>query len=321
MKGMFTTSEKSVLVLGGAHMDRRGRIEGDTLPGASNPGRFMSEPGGGGFNAARNLGQLGLAVRLVSPRGGDADGEAVAEAAAACGVDDRPFIFLDRQTPSYTAILAEDGNLVIALADMELYRLFSPRRLKVRSVREAFAQADLVLCDANLPEETLTAIGEIAARLGKRLAGIAISPAKAVRLKGALPAYETVFMNEAEARVLAGETAQRPEDWPRLLRRAGLAGGVITRGAREIIGFDRSETILLTPPPVEKLGDVTGAGDAFAAGVLAARLRGLPLGEALRRGAALSALTVASPHAVVPGLTNERLETMVGLVPPVRTLA
>ena len=83
----------SILVLGGAHIDRRGRISGETAPGASNPGAWKEEAGGGGFNAARNLARLGHRVTLISPRGGDAEGEAVEIAAEAAGVIDRPFTF------------------------------------------------------------------------------------------------------------------------------------------------------------------------------------------------------------------------------------
>jgi sugar/nucleoside kinase (ribokinase family) len=107
-----------ILVLGGAHIDRRGRIAGETAPGASNPGSWFEEPGGGGFNAARNLARLGFDVTMISPRGGDPIGEMVSEAADFAGISDRPFVFLDRKTPSYTAIIEKDGNLVIALADM-----------------------------------------------------------------------------------------------------------------------------------------------------------------------------------------------------------
>lgn len=309
-----------ILVLGGAHIDRRGRIAGETVAGASNPGRFLVEPGGGGFNAARNLGLLGLPVRMISPRGGDADGEAVGEAAAACGVDDRPFVFLDRQTPSYTAILSADGNLVIALADMELYGLFSPRRLRVRAVRDAFAAADLILCDANLPEETIVAIASQARLLGKKLAAIAISPAKVVRLKSVLKAFDFIFMNEGEARTLCGNSDGN-EDWPALLRAAGLSGGVISRGARPILAFNAEGTFSVQPPAIETLVDVTGAGDALAAGTLAGLFDGLPLGEAVRYGAALAVITISSPHAVAPDISRTRLVTMVGLVAPPSILA
>ena len=173
---------KKILVLGGAHIDRRGMIETETAPGASNPGSWMEEAGGGGFNAARNLSRLGFQVRIIAPRGGDVTGEAVAEAARQAGVEDTPFTFLDRRTPSYTAILERDGNLVIALADMDLYKLFTPRRLKVRAVREAITASDILLCDANLPEDTLAALGLVARACEKPLAAIAISPAKACLL-------------------------------------------------------------------------------------------------------------------------------------------
>lgn len=310
-----------ILVLGGAHIDHRGMIDGPAVLAASNPGRFTHEPGGGGFNAARNLATLGFTVRMISPRGGDADGEAVHAAARAAGVEDCPFVYLDRQTPSYTAILSEKGDLIVALADMELYRLFSPRRLLARSAREAFGWASHILCDANLPQETLAAIGVQARTLGKPLAAIAISPAKVLRLKPAIETIDYLFMNAAEAEALAGRSATRPADWPSILRDCGLKGGAVTQGGREIIAFDTSETLSLVPPPLERVIDVTGAGDAFAAATLAALARSLPLRDAIRQGAALAAITVGSPSAVIANLAEDWLVTMVGLVEEPRNLA
>ncbi len=64
---------------------------------------------------------------------------------------------------------------MIALADMDLYRFFVPRRLSIRWVREAFAAHDFILFDANLPEETIAAIVAKAHSLAKPVAAIAIS--------------------------------------------------------------------------------------------------------------------------------------------------
>jgi sugar/nucleoside kinase (ribokinase family) len=217
---------KKILVLGGAHVDRRGRISGATADGASNPGSWFEEAGGGGFNAARNLARLGFDVTMISPRGGDPTGEMVSEAADLAGVNDRPFIFLDRKTPSYTAIIERDGNLVIALADMDLYRMFVPRRLSIRSVRDAFSATDMILFDANLPEETLVSITARAKALGKPVAAIAISPAKAVKLKACMQGIDYLFLNEAEATALTGERPENPVHWPSLLGDIGLRGGV-----------------------------------------------------------------------------------------------
>jgi pseudouridine kinase len=312
---------KTILVMGGAHVDRRGRIAGETAPGASNPGSWFVEAGGGAFNAARNLSRLGHRVRLISPRGGDADGDIVAAAADAAGVEDAPFIFLDRATPSYTAIIERDGNLVIALADMELYRLFSPRRLQQRAVREAVADAGLILTDANLPAETLAAMTEAAKAAGVPIAGIAISPAKVVRFRESLSALAFLFMNEAEARTLTGTAPENPADWPRALRAAGLSAGVVTRGGKGVIAFDDRQAALVVPPAIPALGDVTGAGDSLASGFLSAWLAGSSIGEALRRGVAAAAITVRSPLAAAEELSQAALADALSLVPEAEGVA
>ncbi|MNZ54921.1 Pseudouridine kinase [compost metagenome] len=245
----------------------------------------------------------------------------MAEAAKQAGVEDTPFTFLDRRTPSYTAILERDGNLVIALADMDLYKLFTPRRLKIRAVREAITASDILLCDANLPDDTLTALGLVARACEKPLAAIAISPAKAVKLKAALGDIDILFMNEAEARALTGETAANVRDWPDILRKAGLCGGVVTRGASEVVAFNGTEKAILHPPLIREVKDVTGAGDAMASGYLAAIAEGKTIAEALRQGAAAAAITVQSPFATSHELSKDSVEAMLGLVPQAEMLA
>ena len=304
-----------MLVIGGAHIDRRGRIDGQTRMGASNPGRWFEEPGGGAFNAACNLARLGHPVRLIAPRGGDANGQRVAAAADQAGIEDCPVVFLDRATPSYTAILENDGNLIVALADMALYDLFTPRRLRSRSLRESLAAARTVLCDANLPGDTIAALATAASGLGKPIAVIAISPAKAIRLKNCLQRLDLVFMNAAEAEVLAGARAVDPADWPDLLRRAGLRAGTVTMGAGATVAFDEKDVALLAPPRLEDIADVTGAGDAFASGFLSATIRGETIGEALRHGTACAAITLRSAHATAEDLTGDLLKSGLALVP------
>ncbi|OAP42601.1 carbohydrate kinase [Sinorhizobium glycinis] len=314
-------TKREITVLGGAHIDRRGRISDTTVPGASNPGTWFEEAGGGGFNAARNLARLGHRVRMISPRGGDPAGEIVAAAAAAAGVIDCPFTFLDRKTPSYTAILERDGNLVIALADMDLYGLFSPRRLQQRATRELLAASDLVLMDANLPPETLTALVGAAAGTSRILAGIAVSPAKVVRYSQSLSGLDFLFMNEAEARALTGAEAGAVEKWPSLLRSAGLSGGVVTRGGKAAIAFDRENACLAVPPALPALADVTGAGDALASGFLAARLDGIGLAGCLRHGIAAAVLALHSPFAAAEEMSAENLEQVLALVPEPQMLS
>ncbi|MEI2299776.1 carbohydrate kinase family protein [Ensifer sp. MJa1] len=314
-------TEAEIAVFGGAHIDRRGRISGITAPGSSNPGTWFEEAGGGGFNAARNLARLGHSVRMVSTRGGDAAGEMVTAAAAEAGVIDSPLTFLDRKTPSYTAILEKDGNLVIALADMDLYRLFSPRQLQRRALRDVVATSRLILTDANLPEETIAALVRSAGGDQRLVAGIAVSPAKVIRYRPCLSDLSFLFMNESEARALTGKEATDASDWAGHLRAAGLKGGVVTRGGRAAVAFDDNSVCVAVPPDLPALADVTGAGDALASGFLAACLAGLPLADCLRHGIAAAGITLRSPLAASEEMSAANLEQALALVPAPQLLS
>src|SRR5690349_555449 len=124
------TSTPIIFALGGAHIDRRGQSSGTFVPGASNPGTMAEDVGGGVFNALRTAIQRGATASLMSVRGGDAAGDTVARTIAGAGIADLSAVFLDRSTPSYTALLDRDGDVVAALADMGLYDLAFPRQIR-----------------------------------------------------------------------------------------------------------------------------------------------------------------------------------------------
>lgn len=311
----------SIVVMGSAHIDRRGSIDGETILGAGNAGRWREAPGGNGFNAACVLVRLGHPVLLIAPRGGDAAGEQVGRAARQAGIDDRPFIFLDRTTPSETIIRDRDGNLVIALGDMELYRLFGSKRLKIRAVRQALDAAGLVLCDANLPADTLIAVADAAKTRSLPLAAIAISAATVGRFRGCLDRIDILFLNSTEAATLCGAMAPDPELWPSMLRAAGLQCGVVAHGKGAAIAFDAQRAWSLQSPLPDGIVDAVGAGDALAAGTLSAWLSGLALGEALRHGMATAAITLLSPQATATDLSPARLNSALALVPQAKTLS
>ena len=303
----------SFLVLGGAHLDRRVALREQARLGASNPGRWQTEPGGASLNAALTLARLGNTVRMVSVRGGDRAGEVVAEAAEAAGIIDMAQVFLDRATPTYSAVLDDKGDLVIGVADMDLYDHFTLRQLSRKSIREALAASDHILCDANLPEATLIALTEKASEADKPLSAIAISPAKIGKLSGVLPALSVLFLNEAEAAALSG--GEDPRQWPDKIRALGLKGAVITRGARPLLAVGTDEIFEVSPPRTDKVSDVTGAGDALCAATLDALGRGQTFSNAVRAGIAAAHITMRSSAAAPPHMTAEVVATTVSLVP------
>ncbi|MCT8998382.1 carbohydrate kinase family protein [Chelativorans intermedius] len=301
-----------LLAAGGAHIDRRGRVAGPHVAEASNPGTMREEVGGGAFNAARAAVQRGVTVALVSLRGGDQAGETVAAAIEAAGIEDLSATFLDRTTPSYTAILTQEGDLVTGLADMALYEHGFARQMRRAGVRAAVAAADAILCDANMPAD---AIAQLVALAGERpVHAIAVSPAKAERLKPVLGALSCLFMNRREALHLAGETARTPLDAARCLARKGLHAGVITAGGGPALAFRQDAFFTLAPPPVARIADVTGAGDALAGATTAALMRGLAFPQAVREGMAAAKLAVESERAA-PAMGAEAFRAALARVP------
>lgn len=308
-----------LLALGGAHIDRRGRVSGVYVPGTSNPGTLSEEVGGVVFNALRNAVQRGVAASLLSVRGGDDAGEAVGRAIAAAGVSDLSAVFLDRTTPSYTALLDHDGELIAGLADMGLYELAFPKQVRRAKLREAVATADGVLCDANMPAPALEGLASIAS--GKQVFAIAISPAKATRLTALLPSISCLFMNCHEARALCAPDAPlSAADLAGTLRARGLARGVITAGSGPVTGFDAQGTFQILPPTARRIADVTGAGDALAGGTIAALMKGSGLRGALREGMAAAMLTVET-EAAVAELSDERFAEALALIPEPQELS
>jgi sugar/nucleoside kinase (ribokinase family) len=302
-----------LLAVGGAHVDRRGRMTDTFVPGASIPGTMREDVGGGAFNALHTTVQLGAKGAILSMRGGDAAGDAVARAIAQAGIDDLSAVFLDRSTPSYTALLDREGDVVAALADMELYEIAFPKQLRRAKVREEIARADALLCDANIPAAGLRKLAALAG--GMPVFAIAISPAKAVRLAETLPALACLFMNRREAATLAGMGTDDPiEAIVARLRTLGLARGVVSHGGQPVVAFDASGRLSVTPPSPRKVADVTGAGDALAGATALALLGGKPLGKALREGVAAALLAVES-EAAVPDLSKRAFAGALALVP------
>lgn len=312
-------STPKLFAVGGAHIDRRGQVSGPYVPAASNPGTMREDVGGGVFNALRTLVRRGVSASLMSVRGGDTAGETVARTISQAGIKDLSVTFLDRATPSYTAILDSEGELVVGFADMGLYDLAFPKQMRRANIRGAVEAADAVLCDANLPT---AALDQLTAQAGDRpVFVIAISPAKVVRLASLLKRPALVFMNRREATALTGlsrETSER--DLVAGLHGIGLRGGVVTAGDHPVLGFDKDGAFTLAPSPPKAVVDVTGAGDALAGATTAALLRGLPLRAALREGVAVAGLAIESPQAV-PDFTQASFAAALALVPEPREVA
>jgi pseudouridine kinase len=273
-----------VACIGSAHWDIVARAALPLFPGADLPGRILRRPGGVALNVALGLARAGVACEILTVLGRDAEGDALARLAVEAGVNAAFVRRTDAPTGRYVAVEAPDGALFAAIADCAALDAGAEALVDALAARPL---PPVVVADGNLDAQTLA---RLAALPLKRLVLVAASPAKAPRLRAAIARGRAdVVINRAEAEALLGRPLRDSRIAAAALCAAGAREAVVTDGAAATSRMGPG--IAVTLPPPAATGGTTGAGDAFAAALLAADLAGLAPDAALAR-----ALEAASHH-------------------------
>ena len=279
---------KRVVVVGGMNMDIGGSPAGKLILRDSNPGRISLRPGGVGRNIAHDLRLLGLEVSLVTALGGDLFARALAEHCRGLGIDLSMAVTLpEMRSGAYLYVTDESGDMCLAVSDMEVTAAITPERLK--PCLERINQADAVVLDANLPEETLLFLAD---NCTAPLYADPVSTVKARRLCRVLHRLHTVKPNLLEAQALTGE--EEPVMAALALLKSGVERVFISLGSEGLLAARGGE--LFRVPCVEtEAVNANGAGDAATAAIVWAGVMGLDVESAARAAALAGAMTAASP--------------------------
>jgi 2-dehydro-3-deoxygluconokinase len=263
--------------------------------------------GGAESNVACSLAALGVPVRWVGRLGDDHFGRVVLRTLASYGVD---VSAVEVDPVRLTGMYAKERVLGGPATRMRYYRSGSaasamgPQLAESPQVRDA-ALLHLSGITPALSDSCAALIGAILAapRPGRTVSfDVNLRPAlwtgrdPAVLLELARRA-DLVFVGADEAEALCGIAA--PDELRALLPEPRVL--VVKQGADGAVGFEDGRRVRVPAIPVE-VAEATGAGDAFAAGFIAATLRGLPLLDRLRLGTltAAGALRVHGDLGAVP---------------------
>ena len=278
----------TIVVAGDVMADVVVALSGPVAYGSDTPARIAHRGGGAAANLAVWLTQAGAPVHLVGRVGDDPAGRAVAEELRAAGVGGT--LQVDGGLATGTCVvLVEPGGERSMLPDAGANAALAPTPLPPGAAHLHVAGYALLR-----PGSRAAALALLSAA---RAAGVPVSvdPSSAAPLARAPGFLEWVagaallLPNRAEAAVLAGTA-----DVEAAARALTAHGGevVVKLGAEGALWTDGA-TLLHVPATPVAAADSTGAGDAFAAGLLAARLRGAAPAEALAAGCALAGRAVA----------------------------
>lgn len=298
-------SVEPILVAGGANLDRIGKSLGPVALGTSNPGVMEESFGGVARNVGENLSRLGFPVRLLTSVGDDEHGVRLLRHARELGIDTGIcMVARGAATGTYTAMLKPDGEMVLAMSDMAVLERLNLEALADR--RNRWSTTRMRVVDLNLSREVLAEIMEDSCMRGATLVAVAVSEPKMARLPSPLKGLSVLILNAGELAALVG---RRLPDLPAIKEAclavldSGLEGIVVTMGAQGVVCAATTQRPRHFKAPPARIVDVTGAGDAFASGVVAG-LAHHPhdLVRACRIGQRLAAVTLESRSSVAPSL-------------------
>ncbi|MGH8868457.1 MAG: carbohydrate kinase family protein [Actinomycetes bacterium] len=284
-----------VVVVGPVMHDVVAVAEHAVAYGSDTPARVSTRGGGAGANVAAWLAGTGTPTVLVARVGADAAGDAEQAGLSGQGVTLRVTRDPGRPTGACVVLVSPDGQRTM-LPDQGANAALAPTDVpegEFRSGRHLHLSG-YVLLDPGSREAGLHALA--LARDAEMT--VSVDPASAAPLSTvgaeAFLAWTTgadlLLPNEAETHVLAGT-----DDTDRALATlAGTYGAVIcTRGRRGAVWAAAGHAPVARPADPVPVVDTTGAGDAFAAGTIAAWLTGSGPVDTLAAGCLLAARAVA----------------------------
>lgn len=306
-KGYVLRSGSYAVVVGGVNIDIGGRPFAPLVAKDSNPGKVTTSLGGVGRNIAHNMSLLGVDVRFLTAFGDDVYAQRIAASCGELGIDISHALQISGgATPTYLFLDDNDGDMALALSDMEICDRITPTYLAANL--KLLNHAQLVVTDTNLPPETLE---YLAAHCEAPIFADPVSTAKAGKLKPLLSKLHTLKPNRMEAELLSGvkitdEASLRCA--AQSLLDTGLHRVFISLGTDGVFAADHQQ-MLLQPCFPATMSNATGAGDAFMAALAWAYLEGMELQQTAASAAAAAAIAVESSQTINPMLSEQSVRS------------
>lgn len=288
-----------IIILGGTNQDIFAYTHQPIKIHDSNPGYLRISHGGVGRNIAENLARLDLNPTLITAIGRDNRGQDIISDGTKVGISFDP-IWID-ETPTYLAVINQDKDMYVAVAAMDEVEKISLDQIKNRL--EKFNASDFVIVDTNYSSEILSYLFD---HVNKPIYVEAISTKKASKIASFYSKMQLLKVNLGEAESLSGIKGKFQADIKKIgsyFYEQGVKEIIITLGSKGAYYYNGVQHQFKDGRKIE-IRNTTGAGDAFFAGVIYAKVHQL---NQLSCGIASSIITLKDEQAVSSSMNSKNL--------------
>ena len=306
-RGYVLRSGSYAVVVGGVNVDIGGKSFSPLVASDSNPGTVKTSLGGVGRNIAHNLSLLGTDVRMLTAFGDDTHGQRVAASCSELGIDaSHARRITGGTTSTYLYLMDDQGEMVLAVSDMEICKKITPTYLAGNL--SLLQNAQLIIVDANIPAESLIYLAESCTA---PLFCDPVSTSKAEKLRPILSKIHTLKPNRMEAELLSGVKIETMEDVARAadkLLEMGVHRLFISLGADGVYAAMGGSKLHLPNLPGTMV-NTTGCGDAAMAAIGWAYLEGMDLKNTALAALAAGAIAMESAETINPAMSATAIKT------------
>lgn len=297
-----------ILVFGASVYDIFGFAYKEYKSHDSNPGYVKVSHGGVCRNIAENMARLGVNTKLISIVGNDEKGRSILQHAESVGLDMKDSLVLDGEsTPTYMAILNEQGEMESAIVDMKITDKISEEFVDLKS--DIIKNSEYMVLDSDNPkilEYILTKFAE-----DTKFILDPVSASKVAHIKHLISKFHTIKPNRHEAECLCGFKIETNEDVKRAGRYfidLGVKHVFISLDADGMYYNDGQEEGFLKVNDVHVV-NVTGAGDSCIAGIGYGYMNNLSIKETLKYAMAMSIITISHEETIYPTMCSELVDS------------
>lgn len=280
-------------------------VEGESLAATC----VWTEHGGKGLNLGVGLHRLGASVDMLLAVGNDVAGNVIQDCLRNEGMRTNWIVRLGEKSGYGVGFVCPQGkNFLAALPGANA--LLMPAH--VEEAMSSLAKLDYVCAQFEAPDAPIMKAFELARLRGLRTY---LNPSPwHMPAQALLSTTDILVMNASEAAALFDmpntewwDTVRWAANLPALAERLGWRGEllVVTLGAQGALALSQSVDVIYQPAWVIKQVDATGAGDAFACGLLWALSQNLSLQQILQTANACGAI-VAATTGVLDALPDQQ---------------